>query len=415
MLSKLRGRLRALFPAVNYLYLFSGVAVVIVAVSLWYSNKLVGQLTEQEERLVNFWASSYKFMTQNMSPETEFIVNNFVLSDPPVIKVPAIVADEHDNPIMYNFNFDSTMTEDEKMEFLKTELERMKSSNLSPIPIEYVDNKYQYVWYRETDELIQLRYFPYVTFLVLFFFIGVIFINFNIAKRSQQNKVWAGLAKETAHQLGTPISGLIAWIELLKLKVEDEDDEMIVKELERDIYHLQIIAERFSKIGSEPEFKPNDVSHLLEDAVAYVERRVSKKNLKVTYDDRLPANFKIHVMPSLVAWVIENLLKNAADAIGPKKEGRIHLTAEEKNGALVIEVEDNGKGIPRNAVKSVFRPGFTTKKRGWGLGLSLSKRIIDRFHRGKIFVKKTEVGKGTTFRIELPPDPRKVRRWRLPG
>ena len=388
------------FLRVNYLLLFSALSVCIVIGSLWYSNTLVRRIAQKEERLVGFWSDAFKFMMANDNCESQFLFNRLAIEKP--IDIPAIVTDRDGNPVQTNLPYDSTMTSEQYQIFILKELENMKSSGFQPIPVEYVPGSFLYVYYRETDELIQLRFYPYITFLLIAIFIVIIFINFNIAQRSQQNKVWAGLAKETAHQLGTPISGLIAWVELLRLRSQTEEDEMVVNELEKDINHLQIIADRFSKIGSEPDLVDYPVRQILENSLNYVRSRVSKRKVSIELREELPPNLHVRISPPLFEWVIENLLKNAIDALTNRNDGQIIIFAEVRGDYLVIDVSDNGKGITRTDLKNIFKPGFTTKKRGWGLGLSLSRRIIERFHKGKIFVKRTEPDKGTTFRILIP-------------
>lgn len=388
-------------PRANYLVIFSVVAALIVIGSLLYSYRIVSRLAEKEERLVAFWADSYQFIATSDNCEAIFLSNNIIIRKPPIIHVPAIITDMQGIPVMNNLHVDSTFQERDIPRLVEKELARMKASGFAPIEVEYAPGKKHYVYYRETDELIQLRYYPYITFVLLAVFITIVAVNFNIAQRSRQNKLWAGLARETAHQLGTPLSGLIAWVELLKLKAKDEEDEMVVVELEKDIHHLQVIADRFSKIGSEPDLVDQSVSELLSHAVEYVRRRSSRRLSIVLHDD-LPPGFKARISPPLFEWVIENLLKNAVDATVHREDGLITVEAHSKGGSLVIDVTDNGKGIARHDAKSVFQPGFTTKKRGWGLGLSLSRRIIERFHKGKIFIKRTEINKGTTFRLVIP-------------
>lgn len=383
------------------IYLLSAVALIIVAGSLWYSNSLVKELAHKEERLISFWADAYEFIAKHDNLETTFLIDNLILKK--LIPVPAIVVDEKSNPVMSNLRISRSLSEVEQKEILRRELKRMRDRNFTPIPIEYLPGSFHFVVYRETDELIQLRYYPLINLLVLAGFIGVVFVNFYIAQRSQQNKVWVGLSKETAHQLGTPISGLIAWVELLRASIRDENDQMIVDELEKDIKHLEIIANRFSKIGSDPDLVPYPISETLDHAVNYVRRRASRTSqVTIEFVNELPSDFKVLLSPTLFEWVIENLVKNAMDALTQRKGGIIHLTAFTRNEYVIIDVEDNGKGIAPRDIKNVFKPGFTTKKRGWGLGLSLSKRIIEIFHRGKIFVKKSEIDKGTTFRIIIP-------------
>jgi signal transduction histidine kinase len=272
-----------------------------------------------------------------------------------------------------------------------------------PIKVEYAKGKFQYIYYRESDLLRNLRNFPYLQLLVIIIFISVVFAVFYVSKKSQQNRVWVGLAKETAHQLGTPVSSLMAWNELLKIKAGETREELLptLNELERDIHRLEIITERFSKIGSKPELKPVNIKELLENAVAYLEKRISAKSkVRIILENKFPDSKTVSMSRPLFEWVIENLMKNALDALN-NSQGIIILRAGETSRHIAIEVEDTGKGISSSNIKKVFEPGFTTKKRGWGLGLSLSKRIIEEYHGGRIFIKKSELGKGTTFRIHL--------------
>lgn len=411
MTKKSPGRLLSFLPRLNYLYVFSFLSILIVISALLFSNRLVQKLAEKEERLVAFWADSYKFIATNDNAETNFLANNIIIKRPSIIAVPAIVTDKNNHPLMNNLNIDSTASDAKKKVIIQKELEKMINSGYRPISVEYLPGQKHLVYYRETDELIQLRYYPYITFTLMFIFIIIVFVNFNIAQRSEQNKVWAGLAKETAHQLGTPISGLIAWIELLRLNAHTEYDTTVVEELNKDVHHLQVIADRFSKIGSEPELSEHTIAPILEQATKYVANRVSSKTIHIEFKNKLTPGFKAFISPPLFEWVIENLLKNAIDALVNKKGGEIILYAKSQDGMLIVEVEDNGKGMQRQDISRVFRPGFTTKKRGWGLGLSLSKRIIEKFHNGKIFVKKSELDKGTTFRIQTPIVPIIKRKW----
>jgi len=395
-------RLTDALPQINLFYVFTIVAAIIVLASLAYSNRLVGRLAEKEERLVAFWADVYKFIAQNDNPETNFLANNIIIKRPAIITVPAVVVDQKNHPIMNNLSPDSTLSPEAQKKFVEREFQKMRESGYKPIMVEYLPGQKHFVYYRETDELEQLRVYPYITFVLMFIFIFIIFINFNIAQISQQNKVWAGLAKETAHQLGTPISGLIAWVEILRMNAKTEDDQVVIEELEKDIKHLQVIADRFSKIGSEPDLQEYSIQQVIENALSYVESRVSRKKVQLEFLNSLPAQQRIWLSPTLLEWVLENLLKNAIDALAHKDGAKITVEAFIKSEQVIIDVSDNGKGITRHDLTNIFKPGYTTKKRGWGLGLSLSKRIIERFHKGKIFVKKTEVDKGTTFRIQIP-------------
>ena len=241
----------------------------------------------------------------------------------------------------------------------------------------------------------RLATYPYVQLGVVLIFVVVAIFALLASKKAEQNKVWVGLSKETAHQLGTPISSMMAWTEILKESYPDDD---MIKEMSKDVKRLEVIAERFSKIGSVPELKLTSLNEVIIHVVEYMDRRTSSK-VKITYNNSIDNNVAIRINQALFEWVIENLCKNAVDAMEGK--GIIDISSFIEKKKVIIEVKDNGKGIKRNDIKNVFTPGFTTKKRGWGLGLSLAKRIIENYHNGKIFVKESEVGKGTTFRIEL--------------
>jgi signal transduction histidine kinase len=382
-----------------FIPVFSVFAVLIMAVLLWYSNRLVGRLAAREERLVNFWAQTIQFIANPGEEEGTFLFNNLIKKK--IIPVPAIMTDSAGKPVLNNIDLPTEMSKGLQDSLLKQELLRMRANkDFRPLKIEFLPGQLQYIYYRETDELRLLRFFPYLTLGVLATFLVVLFTNLYIAQRNEQNRVWVGLARETAHQLGTPISGLMAWIELLRTRHEAPDDQQLIGELETDVRHLELIAERFSKIGSEPELVEADVNLLLSEAVDYCRKRASHL---VTLDMRseLPNDFRARLNPTLFAWVVENLLKNALDALIEGK-GTITVTAASRNGQLIIEVDDTGKGMNRAQMRRAFRPGFTTKKRGWGLGLSLSKRIIEQYHRGHIFIRRSELRKGTTFRIQLP-------------
>lgn len=237
--------------------------------------------------------------------------------------------------------------------------------------------------------------YPYIQFGLIVGFFSILFFFFSSAKRSEQNRLWVGLSKETAHQLGTPISSLMAWLEIIK---EGEMPKDMVPEMEKDVKRLQVIAERFSKIGSNPELQPALLKPVLDNTLAYMQKRTSQR-IVISAEYKTDKEINVNLNPPLFEWVIENLCKNAIDAIS--KEGKITATITVDNGTVNIDLADTGKGISKSNFSAVFNPGFTTKKRGWGLGLSLAKRIIEEYHHGKIFVKKSEVGKGTTFRIQL--------------
>jgi signal transduction histidine kinase len=277
---------------------------------------------------------------------------------------------------------------------LKNELEKMKGYS-EPIPIVLSDENTLYLYYRESNILRNLRYYPVVQLFVIIIFIIVAYFAFDATQRAEQNQVWVGMSKETAHQLGTPISSLMAWIELLKMQ---NVDPALIEEFENDTRRLEKITERFSKIGSKPELLTTNLVEVLLSTVSYLKTRSSEKvkfEMNFSEGDRVEAPLNA----ALFSWVVENLSKNAIDAMD--NNGKITFELQEKNENVLIDITDTGKGVPKSQQKTIFQPGFSTKKRGWGLGLSLAKRIIENYHNGKIFIKWSESGKGTTFRIVL--------------
>lgn len=269
----------------------------------------------------------------------------------------------------------------------------MKGSNM--IEVELSQGTKNFIFYKDSYIISLLRYFPFVFLGIVAAFLLVSYLLFSTARRSEQNQVWVGMSKETAHQLGTPLSSLIGWVELLKSRGVDGE---AISEIEKDIQRLQVVTERFSKIGSTPELKSGDLYRFLEDSIDYMRRRASSKiSFEFRYD--MPDKIQVPMNRPLLEWVLENLFRNSIDAItGP---GTIQVEVSDHGRYVAIDITDTGKGIPRGEFKTIFRPGFTTKKRGWGLGLSLTKRIVQEYHRGKIFVKWSEVGKGTTIRVML--------------
>jgi len=292
-------------------------------------------------------------------------------------------------------------TEEERVldtAYLRKRIRKIRKKGFEPVLMDNGFNQ-SYLWYEDSQILKLLNYFPFFQMALVIAFIGLGYIGFSNARRSEQNQVWAGMAKETAHQLGTPISAIIGWIEHLKLMHEsDNDTKEVLGEFRKDVTRLELIADRFSKIGSDPELESRNIYEVLHNVFIYMQRRSPRK---VTFD--IPkSDFPIHVNINehLFEWVIENLLRNAIDSSGG--EGHISGKVELNNSEVTILISDTGKGIPTNKFKTIFQPGYTTKKRGWGLGLSLAKRIIESYHLGKIFVKSSIVDKGTTFAVKLP-------------
>lgn len=306
--------------------------------------------------------------------------------------VPVIFTDESKKHILAFGNIDSTIIGDTtKTEALIVEME----SQNPPIEVHLDENKTHYIVYKNSYLLTQLKYFPLVQFLVIALFILLGYWMFSISRKAEQNQVWLGMARETAHQLGTPLSSLMAWLELLKNK--HDSDESMITELNKDIQRLETITERFSKIGSAPDLKPENIVTVVKNTVSYIQLRASERivfNVKSNHQ-----NITTAINKPLFEWVIENLLKNAIDATGGS--GKIDIEITDQIQLVYVDVSDSGRGIAASRHKTVFEPGYTSKQRGWGLGLSLAKRIIETYHYGKIFVKRSEPGKGTTFRVML--------------
>ena len=364
------------------------VAVIIGLISIYYTTTLVNKLSHEERKKVELWAEGMKQLAdvtdlnQNVGFIFEVIENNET--------VPVIVTDSI-GEILFFRNLDSLRVTDD--EYMKKELAVMKEEN-KPIIIKVTDEITQYVYYENSLLLKKLFYYPFIQIGVIFLFILVSYLAFSASRKAEQNQVWVGLSKETAHQLGTPTSSLLAWVELLKTKPESLE---IASEVEKDVKRLELITERFSKIGSRPVLESSNIVDTVNYALDYIERRISKKI--IVKKDFSQKEIYAKINEPLFEWVLENLCKNAVDAMESK--GTLTINVVDNNQFVYVDVNDTGKGIPKTKFKTVFSPGFTTKKRGWGLGLSLTKRIIEEYHNGKIFVKRSELNKGTTFRVVL--------------
>ncbi|GHT62957.1 two-component sensor histidine kinase [Bacteroidia bacterium] len=383
----------------KYKYLFISSAIIIAIASVWITNSLVNQLKEEERKKIEVWAESLALFAsqpefENLDEDVSNTFNRYkshllnIIQDNTTI--PVIVTDEMGNEIdRKNIEVPAQSSE----EYLKEKIKKFADRH-KPIVIEYIEDSKLYVYYDDSTVLKSLQIFPFVQLAVVFIFIAVSFLALNSTRKAEQNRVWVGLSKETAHQLGTPISSLMAWVEYLKTK--DLDSKLLI-EMDKDVQRLKTIAERFSKIGSNAEPEPMDLAEAVSRAIEYMGKRISSKvNIKIQFPE---GPVCVLMNESLFGWVIENLVKNAVDAMDG--QGLITISAFVKGNKAILDVSDTGKGIPKSKFDTVFQPGYTTKKRGWGLGLSLVRRIIESYHKGKIFVQKSELGKGTTFRIEL--------------
>ncbi|MDR2908171.1 MAG: HAMP domain-containing histidine kinase, partial [Bacteroidales bacterium] len=355
--------------------------------SLVVSNYLVENLSKEERRKMELWAEATRLVASESDQATDMNLVLQILEGNTTI--PALLCDSA-NRVLHYTNIELSGNNDSL--FLAEKVIRFKQ-NHDPIVIDNESFK-QYVYYDDSYTLKQLQVFPYIQMGVLFVFILTSFLALLSTKKAEQNRVWVGLSKETAHQLGTPISSLLAWTEYLKLK---DVHSKVVGEMEKDVSRLQIVAERFSKIGSEPSPDVLELKETVRQSVSYLENRISKKVRFIFAFPPQPVLVRLN--GSLFSWVIENITKNAVDAMEGK--GSITFTITENSSCVYLDISDTGKGISKSKFKTVFSPGYTTKARGWGLGLSLAKRIIESYHRGKIYVKSSEPNVGTTFRIEL--------------
>jgi len=372
---------------INWKTYLAIVALCIVTASLYYTNQLAHKLAEEETKKVEQLGFSIKTLATATSDEEITFAQTFVAQN---ITIPIIITDEQQQ-IVDHKNIDSARVTKMDRHLQKKMLEFKKMH--PPIVADYGIGK-SFIYYGESYLLTQLRYYPYVQLAIIFLFLAVVLIALSTAHRSLQNQVWVGLSKETAHQLGTPLSSLEAWLELLK---ESDCSEEVVTEMQKDMERLKLVADRFSKVGSTPQMNEEDVLTRVRSMVEYMQRRAPKKvvfSLKANEDE-----VSMNVSGPLLDWVLENLMRNALDALDGV--GTIDIKVVNHPHQVWIDICDSGKGIPKHQVRKIFRPGFTTKKRGWGLGLSLSKRIVEKYHHGSLFVKTSEVGKGTTFRIIL--------------
>jgi signal transduction histidine kinase len=364
-------------------------AVVIGLGSLLYTRDLVSKLKEEERKKAELWAeATRKLVGLSGSPDDFDFLFRIIEGN---TTVPVILIDSRDN-IISQRNIPAGIASDTSA--LKRELKLMHKRN-EPITVDLGNGIVNYIYYRESTLLRQLRVYPYIQLGVILLFIAIAYIAFNASRTAEQNQVWVGLSRETAHQLGTPASSLSAWAEIIRSRYPDTD---IAEELTIDVERLGSVVERFSLIGSKPKLLPEDLPALAEKTVTYMHKRIaSTVDLKIT--NETTGCTSVPLNPVLLGWVIENLVKNSIDAM--KGAGSITVRLSENDQEAIIDVEDTGKGIPRKDFKTIFKPGYSTRARGWGLGLSLSKRIVEEYHRGRIFVLHSEPGKGSCMRVIL--------------
>ncbi|MEQ8470570.1 MAG: HAMP domain-containing sensor histidine kinase [Marinoscillum sp.] len=386
----------------NFKWVVLGISIVISAGSIVYTNRLVNEIRERERKQIDLYARTLEYLTNTSDSPNVFILEEIIEANN---TIPVIVADELGVPEYFkNLPEADKIEDDEKRtDFLHREISKMKEER-QPILVALRDpNNYRHIfgyktiYYKNSSLLNQLKYYPYIQLSVIAIFGLIIFTIFNYSRTAEQNRVWVGMAKETAHQLGTPLSSLIAWAEYFKEQFPAQRDIFI--ELEKDVDRLEMITERFSNIGSIPHLREENVVEIVEEVISYLKNRISRK---VTIESEYFPNRDIlgAINRPLFAWVIENIIKNAVDAMGGI--GAINIKVMKvSEGRVSIDISDTGKGIAKGRIKQVFKPGFTTKKRGWGLGLTLTKRIVENYHGGKIYVKSSEIDKGTTFRILL--------------
>ena len=425
--------------------------------SLIYNNYLVGKILKQERISVELWAKAIEYNAlpvhqqastklielagtlmqmetvpdsivqqlieiENLRSSRDFVTDELILDESRNFEIPAVVVDENDVPLEYAYLSNEANADEEisveygfknvppnkidTPEKRANLVEKLKATN-PPIEIIIGDENTQisqFVYYGESPTVQILRYFPYIQIGILTLLLGVGYTTYRSIKQTEQSNLWVGMAKEAAHQLGTPISSLYGWIALYKEDhKEDEEGLKLIEEIENDVQRLRGVAERFGKIGSSPELKPMSIAPVMDEVTAYMERRLPQLGRAASVDRKLVATGNVALNPELFQWAVENLVKNAMDAVKSKdKPARIRIRSSEKEQQVVIDIIDNGCGIETKNFKHVFRPGYSTKKRGWGLGLSLTKRIIEDYHNGKVFVHKSEEDQGTTMRITLP-------------
>lgn len=393
-------------PTGNVKIVLMILAFVIIGTTLWYTHTLVEQLQKKEKDVADLYARSLQYLAspQNTEGDYSFVLDEIVRA----IDFPVIQTDAQHEPLWEyrkntkNIELDTTLSREEQRRYLKSLLVLMDEYH-PPIKVAIQDTIIlSYIHYGESPLITRLRWLPYIEFAVVAIFIFIGYMSFSYVKGSEQSNIWVGMARETAHQLGTPISSMMGWVELLKHQIGDRDTPpaQTLHDMENDLLRLQKIADRFSKIGSKPDLKDEPLREIIEKVLQYFQRRLPQtgKKVQLTLEPSAPVFAKVN--RELFEWVLENLIKNALDAI-EHGEGKITVSISEEGKSIYVDVKDNGKGIDMRFRKEIFRPGYSTKSRGWGLGLSLAQRIVESYHNGKLYLKESTIGGGSTFRIKL--------------
>jgi len=446
-----------LFSRTDWIKLMLIVFLVLLgAGSLVYNNYLVGKILDKERINVELWAKAIEYNAlpvhqqastqllllagelsgmedvpdsvvqklieiESIRSSRDFVTDELILDESRNFEIPAVVVDENDVPLEYTYlsinedgNEETTveygfknvpLSDIDTPEKRSALVQKLKTTNPA-IEILIGDENTQisqFVYYGESQTVQLLRYFPYFQIGIMALLLGIGYTTYRSLKYTEQSKLWVGMAKEAAHQLGTPISSLFGWVELFKEDYkEDQNASKLISEIENDVLRLKGVAERFGKIGSAPELQSMEIEPILDDVISYLERRLPQLGRAVDVEKSLEAKGDVALNPELFQWAVENLVKNAMDAMKKSENAKIGIFSSIKEGSVIIDIVDSGMGIESKNTKNVFRPGFSTKKRGWGLGLSLTKRIVEDYHKGKVFVAQSEIGKGTTMRITLP-------------
>lgn len=376
------------------------ISVLIGAISIYYTNSLVKELKERERTYIDLYAKTIEIAANQDNEDIPFLFQEIIV---PNNNIPVILTDNMGNYVNHrNIDLKESYSEEKKQEIIEKELAEMREAYprieiVLKDPTTGMVYDYQFVYYKNSFLLTQLQYYPYIQLSVIAGFALLAYLIFSYSRTAEQNRVWIGMAKETAHQLGTPLSSLMAWLEFFKSDPEVYDPA-VVTELDKDINRLEMITSRFSSIGSTPTLKEENLYQVIKNTVNYLQTRISSK-VRIHLQAE-PESVRVMINKPLFDWVIENICKNAVDAMSGIGDITIHIM-QEKHDQAIIDITDTGKGIPKSRISQVFTPGYTTKKRGWGLGLSLAQRIIEHYHKGKIFVKYSEIDAGTTFRILL--------------